>query len=241
MVKINVAIKTADRSPRRNFLGETLRNLARAGVLDSPHLGFITVVNSVADERWLRSHVPLSLWPGVDSANRTLHQNAQRCIELASIGSIPEPGWAMVLEDDLDVCDDFLGQTVAWLEDRAVESPQMYVLGANYEQIERVAAAGGSAWAYPVNAFYGAQALVWRRKDAAQLAAWLGPNPSYNGITDHGHDLKLQAWGKEQGLMHFIASAPCLVQHVGGESSIGNRFFQFPWGGRDWRYGKVTV
>jgi hypothetical protein len=124
----------------------------------------------------------------------------------------------------------------AWLEDYVVPEPQMYVLGANYPQIQAAHEQKKTAWAYPVRAFYGAQALVWKREVAAQLAEWLGPDPTYNGIREHGHDLLLQTWGKGQGIEHFIASAPCMVQHIGGESGIGNQFFQFPWGGRDWRY-----
>jgi hypothetical protein len=233
MVKINIAIKTKDRSPRKNFLRTTLENMIRAGVLESPHLRALRVVNSDASSDWAKP-LPVITGPWViDSCARTLHQNASRCIELASQG---DADYAMVLEDDLDFCDDFLESVVAWLADHAVDGPQAYVLGASYSQIQATVNAGDSAWAYPIGAFYGAQALVWRREHATQLAEWLGPDPMYNGVRDHGHDLLLQKWGREQGLDHFIASAPCMVQHIGNESGIGNLFFQFPWGGRDWRY-----
>lgn len=214
MVTFRVVIKTFKRTP--DYLNETMKNLARAGVLASPHL------------------VRLDVHDGVGI---TMHQNAQRCIELAAEG---DHDFAMVLEDDLDFCDNFLENVALWLEDFAVEEKNMYVLGANYSQIHMVTERGGRAWAYPVGAFYGAQALLWRRKDAEELAQWLGPDPDYNGIKNHGHDLKLQQWGKTHGIEFFTASAPCMVQHIGEQSGINNRFFQFPWGGRDWKYEKAS-
>jgi len=118
----------------------------------------------------------------------------------------------------------------------------MYVLGANYAQIQMVhERQGDGAWAYPVGGFYGAQALVWRKRDALQLAEWLGPDPDYNGTKNHGHDLKLQQWGKKLGIDYFTASVPCMVQHIGEQSGIGNRFFQFPWGGREWSYKRKAA
>src|SRR5690606_22110405 len=119
--------------------------------------------------------------------------------------------WAMVIEDDIDVCADFLESVETWLEEHARADRLMYALGANYAQIEFVAAQGGTEWAYPVPAFYGAQALAWAREDAAQLAEWLGPDPSYDGKRDHGHDLLLQRWGATRGLRFFAAAAPCFV------------------------------
>jgi hypothetical protein len=249
MRTVSIAIKTKDRSPRKNYLGETLANMERAGVFRTRHLADLHIVDS-GTETWART-VSMGVMDTVfqvDSASRTLHQNAARCIELAGSGSAD---WAMVLEDDLDFCDQFLESVVAWLEDHRVEMPQMYALGANYSQLNCVDK-GQGYWPYPVGAFYGAQALVWRREVAAELAKWLGPDPfivareeevrlghsprSGIQVRNHGHDLLLQRWGKQQGLTHFVASAPCMVQHVGNESGIGNKFFQFPWGGRDWRY-----
>lgn len=232
MVKIGVVIKTKDRSPRRNYLGDTYKNLERAGVLASSHLAFLKIMDSGSSVQFFKDNLPLQFDArNVFSHPRTLHQNAARCIQLASEGFHT---YAMVIEDDLDFSDGFLESVVAWLQDHP--GSLMYALGANYAQIQGVAERGQSAWNYPVGAFYGAQALVWRREDAAQLAQWLGPDPNYNGVKDHGHDLLLQRWARERGFEFFLAAAPCMVQHIGNESGIGNRFFQFPWGGREWRY-----
>jgi hypothetical protein len=164
----------------------------------------------------------------------TLHQNAARAIRVAAGAGAT---WAMVLEDDLDFCADFVGSTLRWLRDNARADRLMYAFGANYAQIALCVLRRQPFWAYPVTAFYGAQACAWRTEDALQLAKWLGPDPTYGGVRDHGHDLLLQRWGKERGLTHFLASAPSFVQHVGSASGIGNRYFGFPtWPGRQWKY-----
>lgn len=233
--RVSIALKTKDRSPNRNFALATLENLHRAGAFSSPHFAGLSVVVSSRSVGYLAGAV---VEPALfDVADRTLHQNAQRSIQRASE---VDAEWAMVLEDDLDFVDCFLESVVAWLRDQDV--CPMYALGANYSQIETAVERGRSSWEYPVGAFYGAQALVWRREDAAQLADWLGPDPFYPGrhgqeVRDHGHDLLLQRWGRERGREYFIASAPSMVQHVGAASGIGNRFFQFQsFPGPGWRY-----
>lgn len=242
---ISIAIKTMDRRPRgsRNYLGETVRNMERAGVFRSLLLHSLTIVDSGspdfsdffrvemydADRRAANGRMTQ-----VMSGRWTLHQTAAAAIrEVAATGA----QWCMVLEDDLDFCDRFLESVVGWLEDHARDDRRMYAFGANYAQIASRLSAG--EWDYPVGSFYGAQALAWKRKDAAQLAEWLGPDPSYRGVRDHGHDLLLQQWGKAVGLTHFLASAPSFVQHVGSDSGINNRFFQFAtWPGRGWKYSR---
>lgn len=214
-MKVNIVIKSM-RRVGTNYLATTIDNLDRAGVGASAHLASFGIQ---------------------DGTGLTLHQNAQRAIARAAA---PGADYAMVLEDDLDFVDDFLENALAWVENHPDEL--MYVLGANYAQIQAAMARGRDFWPYPVTAFYGAQALVWHREDAEELAKWLGPDPSYNGITDHGHDLKLQAWGKHRGATHFIASAPSMVQHIGRQSGIGNRFFQFEsFPGHEWVYKRRTA
>lgn len=215
---VAITIKTKDRSPAKNYLRQTLDNLARAGVLDSPLLHSYEIVATEETD-----------------PPRSLQANASRAIQLAAE---KDAGWCLVLEDDLDFCDQFLDSLVKWLIDHARKNYKgFFALGANYAQITVAAKRGETYWSYPVEAFYGAQALVWRREDAQKCAEWLGSDPVYNGVRNHGHDLLLQQWGKSLGLIYFIASAPSMVQHIGEESGIGNRFFQFgSWPGRDWRY-----
>lgn len=215
---IAIAIKTHDRSPRRNYLEETIENLNRS-------------LNAGPRER-----CPVHI---SDGRGLTLHQNAATAIRY---GVEMQKPWVLVLEDDLDFCGDFLGSVARWLSDWASPAYPLYVFGANYAQIAQAAAAGHSRWEYPVHAFYGAQALCWRRDVAEELVQWLGEDPYYPGpngepIRDHGHDLLLQRWGRWKGAQYFLASAPSFCQHIGEESGINNRFFRFEiWPGREWMY-----
>jgi hypothetical protein len=261
---VDIAIKASDRSPRRNYLAQTILNLRRAGATESVHSRNLSVVLSQPygwTHEFVRREIIGAQHPDgssgdtffgfIKAGNRTLHQNAAAAIRQASKY---DAEWAMVLEDDLDFSDGFLESVVAWLGD--VERPEfpMYVLGANYAQIDAPGSRTRGFWQYPVGLFYGAQALVWRRDVARELAEWLGDDPFFVAreeevklghaprpgikVRDHGHDLLLQKWARERGTEFFCASSPCMVQHVGEESGIGNRFFQFPWDGRQWRYNR---
>ena len=237
-------------APRPNYLGATLDALTRAGVWTSPSLHSLRIVDSGSDEEqdfWrteIGVRVPASArhLVSIDAPptgqRRTLHQTASRAIQLASATTAD---WVLVLEDDLDVCADFLGSVAAWLSDHDGLSV-LYAFGANYVQVAQSAHYGRTSWPYPVHAFYGAQALAWRRADAAQCAAWLGEDPAYHGKRTRGHDLLLQEWGRSRGVSHFLASAPSFVDHVGATTTLSTTFFRFPsWPGRRWSYARTGV
>jgi glycosyltransferase involved in cell wall biosynthesis len=174
-----------------------------------------------------------------DSApKRTLHQTAAVAIRSASEAAAR---WVLVLEDDIDVCDDFLESVAAWLEQHATSRHRMYAFGASYSpQIRLANNAGRTIWPYHIPQFYGAQALAWAREDAQQLAEWLGDDPSYKGNRDAHHDILLQQWGQGLGLTHFAASVPSFVQHIGTESTLDNDPFVFPWPGSEWSYTEAA-
>lgn len=236
MEQIAVVIKAAMRVANGDaYLKETVENFWRAVPVNDP-------VHSL-QVSWTEG--PVGVFGGGQfnaaaewvAQRLTLHQNAARAIRLAAHAGAE---WALVIEDDIDFCDDFLGSVLRWVHDVEAtgEKFPMYVLGANYAQIQAARHAGHIFWHYPCKAFYGNQALLWRADVARQLAAWLGDDPSYNGVRDHGHDLLLQQWGRQSRKVDcFCASVPSFVQHVGEKSGIGNRHFHFPsWPGRDWKY-----
>lgn len=235
---IDIAVKTIDRSPKKNFLGQTVRNLERAGVFDSEHLGEFTIVDggSPSVARFFKSEEVQHC--AFDAGRRTMHQNARRCIEIASSR---KADFALVLEDDIDVVDGFLEQVVAWINDHKVWGPMMYVFGAAYGQIRAVVEKGGTYWPYAPDDFYGALACAWSRETAQDIVKWLGPDPFYLNKSgredrDHGHDLMLGRWGKERDVT-FLASAPCFVQHIGVDSTLNNKMVTYTsWFGRDYLY-----
>jgi hypothetical protein len=229
-MNFSIAVKTADRSPNKNYLFEMMK---RFGVW-SPLVHNVHIVDTGGSD-WLKDafQEPGTIAPIIHTQMEklTLHQNAARAIRIAANDGAD---WTMVIEDDIDFCADFIGSVARWLKDLPAKTYKMFVLGANYSQLQN---SKDIVWNYPVHNFYGNQALVWKSSVARELANWLGEDPHYNGVRNHGHDLLLQNWGKETGQKFFAASVPSFVQHIGNESGIGNRFFTFPsWPGRTWRY-----
>ncbi len=261
---VAIAVKTIDRGawpPKaRNYLGATLANFERSGVFESEHLHSLALVDSgsphVCD--FLEAEVGLSYACGsmilhdrqvrvdVPSKRRNLHRNAARAIQLAGSAGAD---WAMVVEDDIDVCSDFLESVVAWLNDHRKPSPMMYVFGANYRQIRTAYRRRQSVWKYPVRSFYGALCCVWSPEDALDVVDWYGDDPAYlneegGKIYGRGHDLMLGRWGQDRGVTHFRASVPCFIQHIGLDSGLGNRKIQYAgWRGLGYSYvnGRQTT
>lgn len=248
MITFAVGIETKTR-PVEQYFDVTLANLKRAGVFASKHLATLAVSNG--------DHV-------------TRQQNAARAIELAVRDAVRSgAGWVMKLEDDLDVTDRFLENVAGWLADYGHARTCMFSLAATFEQVSssrftcgeadvfddgtsfprvrEMIRRGETCVPHPARGYWGAQALVWRVEDAAQLVEWLGDDPAlFDGTTHHrnrGHDLLLQQWAVERGVRAFACAVPSFVQHIGRRSNLDEPaighvqpFFEFPFAGRDYRY-----
>jgi hypothetical protein len=267
-MKIAVSIETKDRrlSGGTNYLGQTLANLARTDFWTSPHLHSLRIVVGGALEDYedieLAPHIPTGCQVEVfetPPTGCTRQQNGARAIRAAAAA---DADWVLKLEDDLDFIDTFLESTVAWLADYGTAQVPMFSLaatcetvstsvyadpdetvvgpGTSFPHVRAMLARGDAIAAHHVQGFWGAQALLWRRPIAQQLANWLGEDPYlWDGREQHrqrGHDLLLQVWGASLGAKVFGVAVPSFVQHIGQQSNIQNKFFQFPWPGRGWRY-----
>lgn len=274
-MRIAITIETKDRRPggQINYLGETLRNLRRAGAFTSPHFAGLVIVGGgelpdfVATEVEANlvhpihgAGIPYRFLPSPDGCTR--QQNGARAIRAGA--AIEGADWVLKLEDDLDVVDDFLGSTARWIAAHEAELPVMVSLGmalervsvahyeipgesvlregASFPNARKLLAAGVELVAELPSIFWGAQAVLFRRDDAADLAAWLGEDPYYDdGIEQHrerAHDLLLQRWCQARGAECVMAPLPSFVQHIGRQSGLSNPFFEFPWPGRAWHYGR---
>jgi hypothetical protein len=191
----------------------------------------------------------------------TRQQNGARAIRY---GAETDADWVLKLEDDLDFIDSFMTSLTAWLEDYGSASVPMFALAASFEMVSqsmykepgesvlgpgtsfpRVRSAlshGDAIMAHPANGFWGAQALLWPRNTAGHLANWLGADPFLDDGKEHhrerGHDLLLQVWLRELKARAVGVAIPSFVQHIGRQSNIKNKFFEFPWPGPSWQYHK---
>jgi len=264
-VKIAVAIETRDRRigaeerghPPVNYLGQTLDNLARAGIWASSHLHSLHVVSGGEMPGFLetevRSHGPLTIYPDA-LPGRTRQQNGAMAIQIAAE---TDADYVLKLEDDLDFCADFLNGVARWLGRYGAQDVNMFTLGMTFETYENSRYAApeesvlgpGESFEYvrgwlrdgqqfrmhdaaTNGGFWGAQAVLFRRQDALHCVEALGPDPRAGRLSNAGHDLLLGEWAGRIGV-----ALPSFIQHLGEHSSIAKtRFFQFPWPGREWSF-----
>jgi len=240
LADIAVVMPTCDRTP--SYFVETLYNLQRAGLWASPRFHSFTICRDDVDDN--RDHVTVMEMFSVrvrGSASALLPcENAGRALVCGSL--LPAP-WVLYLEDDIDVCADFLDSVGDWLDDHANPAHRVYAFGAAYTpQIEAEIARGSSAWEYPVHAFYGTQAIALRAEDARSLGEYWQSNPMVRGVSAPGqYDLMLQDWLRNRYADgRILASCPSMVAHLGHQSSIRPEDPSPPvfdsWRGRDWRY-----
>lgn len=251
---ISWVMRTLDRTPRKNYLGETIRRLADSAGGALPPM---TVCDSgvVTGTPWWEREI------GETSrhleaiafchAGRRLTNN-ENALDAMREGVQAGTDWVVHLEDDLDVCDDFFGSVERWLidhttpdgvaeddprEDVALNRYLLYTFHCPYKGVHRALTAGRTYYEYPVKDFYGNQCWAMLREHAQSLVTFLEDRiPQWH--SGQGFDMLIKAWATEAGQEYFLASAPSFVQHVGSESSLHfGRFHQnASWPGRGWRY-----
>lgn len=242
-------MRTMDRAPRTNYLSETLAGLARARFWDarfwearSIEIRPLYLVDSGGgSEEWYRLLTGLPEGAGLDlrvcsqPAGRKLTNNQNGLLAL-EIGLASGADYIMHLEDDLAVCADF-GQAVGlWLREHAHPSIPFYTFHTPYRQVREAFGLGRTAWVYPARMFYGNQCWVMSRPMAESAVDYLRVHVPLWRSTQ-GFDMLLKAWLAARGDEGLLASVPCFVQHVGEDSSLGNRFHNNQsWPGVDWTY-----
>jgi hypothetical protein len=242
-----IIISTADRSPRRNYLVDTLNSLYRSGVFSSRIPHELVIVDT---GKGVLQQAQASIWLETHGVKAQIHQpirknstpdNAACGLKLHTASD-----WTIFLEDDIEVCGSFLESVDAWLRDHYNQSYDgpIYPLCAAYGKNagrDREA----SLWRYGIGGFYGTQAYAIRSNLCCDLA-WFLENEAAKRSMTNGHDLLLKEWIQmhSPNLTHLLCPGMDFVQHVGRESSIHlGRFHQYPhFGGSDWSYlGKDTT
>lgn len=275
-MKLAIVIETKDRriNGGENYLGQTIRNLLRA-TNDFESCGVAVVAvdivcNGVLDKTFYLTEVgiPLDGWCAeFHFREGTRQQNGARAIRIGAAHE--DADWVLKLEDDLDFCGDFLGSVSRWIAKYGHAKVPMFSLaatfstvssskfqpgetllepGPSFPYVRSALARGDEILAHPARGFWGAQALLWRRPDAQQLAEWLGDDPAlFDGKEYHrnrGHDLILQEWVfKDRKCASVAVACPSFVQHIGRTSNLNQPeighvqpFFEFPWPGREWSF-----
>jgi hypothetical protein len=236
---------TVDRSPGKNYLAETLKNLDRGGVFNSEHLHSFHLFNSDDKSNWLISNLidyP-TVYVNVPTKKLVANQNVAEALAYAAL---LDEKWVLFLEDDIDVCDSFIDSVYYWLEEHYSKDVHLYAIGSPYPEIKMSVALGMTKWDYPIKAFYGTQSIAFHSDDAWSFSKYMKDHIFTRNKEGVCYDLHMQDWALKNwpSQKFFMASVPSFSQHIGMTSIIHQRasihtFPSFP--GHDWKYESQGV
>jgi len=221
-MRLLFTMRTADRSPKQNYLGATLASLRRGGLFQND----IHVFPTDPDVRWMASSLmpPMTMYP--PTARRTANQNG-----LAPIGLLDtiDADWIILSEDDLEWCADPLGSMSLWLAIHARPEVLIYRFFA-FDRLTPVSPDAGTA---PLREQKGSQVVALRANDARRFAAWAETHPiswrpsgaPFQNRPHDGFDKLLGYWALQDrpSVATGLVSRPFFVRHLGVQSSLHGR------------------
>ena len=224
MVPFLVTIRTADRTPKRNYLGSTVRSFLANGC--DPAL--MHVFATAPDVRWMARELD-GLLPITIHAPATARPSNANGVAQVSALNLVDAEWIGLFEDDLETCADIVGSATRWLSAHADPDLHVYRLFAlPGTQTRRY---GPSAALFPLKEMRGSQAVLLRAHDAIAFAEWATAHatdwrPKDAPFQDHpltrGFDKLIGYWALATwpDQPHGLLSQPMFVRHVGRESSL---------------------
>jgi len=239
-MKLLITIRTADRTPKRNYLGQTVRAFVQGGA----EPGSIHIFPTDPDVRWLLYEIgdsPVTVH--LPDKRCTPNENGIRQVEALND---TEAEWIGLFEDDLELCADPVGSMVRWLADQAQPDVQVY----RFFALPRtpVAKQMPHATLSPLKEMRGSQAVVLRNLDARFFAEWAKAHPHdwrpkeapFQDRTDRGFDKLIGYWALKRWPKQPLGmvSRPMMVRHMGVESAMYSHGLQNDreFAGTNWRY-----
>lgn len=238
MGDLTAVMVTVDRSPGQNYLRETLGNLIRSGAFKRDTLNSFIIFNSRSSGDFvIKTASWLSLSRNVRTPQCDLSAN-ENIVNALIVGRGTGADWILLLEDDLDFCDDAIHSMRSWLYAHASQSVGMYTFGSACHEVRDCAIEGVSAWECPPHRFYGTQAVAIH---TSKIQGFVDAIEEHSGESafEGKYDLLMAEHCRRTG-QKILAAAPSIVQHIGVESVIrpGSAPFQFrSWPGLGWRFG----
>lgn len=238
--RVAIAMRTADRSPKPNYVGGTIRRLLAQGIDPAS----IHLCATRPDVRWLERelqgaavtlHVP----------ERPLSPNENGLAQIRVLDPTSAE-WVLLLEDDLGFCADFLGSVQRWLVKATRPDRHVYRLfgfGLRPPKNRSVV-----AYDWKLQGLCGSQAVLLRMDDAHDFLAWADANlETWGGFRGNAKiafdkliaSWALHRWPTEPG----VVSYPLFVQHIGDVSSLHPRAIRMDnlFAGAGWRFAPQEV
>lgn len=251
-MRLLFTIRTANRAPKRNYLGQTVRQmLARSQDFPPSDLHIFPTDPDIA---WLHRELGDVPWLDRDWDRLPVvrvHVPDHHCAPNANgVRQVRVDGnptdWLVMLEDDVEVCADFYGSVERWLTDYADPDIHVYRLHALPETpLKRV---GKYAALAPLREMKGSQAVVLRMWDALLFASWATAHPRnwrpkdapFQQHPERGFDKLIGYWALQQwpDQPNGLVALPMLVNHIGRESALHSHGLRNDarFAGAQWRY-----
>ena len=218
--RIPIVIITTNRNPRKNYVFETLTNLKRGSVFDSKFFHSLTVYDDCSEPDYAEAirlyakynlNVPITVVRADEVGGSK--GNAERAHRLL-FSLRDDCKWGMVMEDDIDVCANFLQSAVKWLREVEHEHRHLYFMALPD------APKTSKKNLFEMEKLWGSQCYVVRTEDSVSIANFL-----HNaGPKNNGHDTKLLRWLNEtysgEEYKPACCPVPTFIQHIGVDSSI---------------------
>lgn len=180
---------------------------------------FSIAIRTVPARAWLFGQLIEQLTPTLTSpevlglsisANPDVAPNENGCRALE--GAIAYGAdWVLFLEDDAGPILDFIGSTSRWLNDWAEHDVHLYPLGTP------LGTGGTKALHWPIEQFYCSVAMAIRGSMVRSLIDYLRANSHVRT----GFDLMSGHWHRTVSKSHcLVAAQPCLVEHLGDDSTL---------------------
>ena len=220
-MKIVATILTVDRSPRANFLANTVASLRASGLLHHPafslhifHSGENANINDA----------------NLEDGNITLHTAPDRrhfnlgLVNALRHASSLNPDFVLFMEDDIEVCPDFPDYVISTLAEFSADPLMDFV--TYYEEVMNRYLDGERCIDMPADSFYGTQCFAMTRENALSYADFVERNHQVKpGFADVWFDSWLEDCDRPRTVSCAVPSA---AQHTGVESTHSHEFVKTP-------------
>ena len=208
-MKIDIRILTCDRVRKNtravNYIHTTIVNfLSAGGADDNP----VSLYVSHPDIKYIEMYRDQFKIVPVDKDINGNDNFSRTCTEPSSCE------FMLILEDDLDFPLNFIQKISYWLTKYMhIVHDSVITLYTPYAEINQCLREGQELWKYPIDGFYGTQALLGTPAIMHECGEFI---KNMEGML---WDMAIKEWLKatNRGL---ISTVPCLVQHIGVISSI---------------------
>lgn len=248
-MRLAFGMRTADRSPKRNYLRQTLEHFQRAGGdLERLHLSVTAPSDLWIMNTSLQGLPPVRMY--LPTRRLGANENGLAAIEYCLKD---DPEMVVILEDDLNFCADFTGSLSRWLDRHATRERHVYRC-FGFTQVPRSKPA---AYDWPLAGLRASQTIILWADEAqdflawgrAHLKTWVPLSPWGRGhvkVTDPtiAFDKFVATWAllRWPGVPSVI-SHPYFVNHIGEESSL-HRFGllnRIGFAGPNWAYREASA